>query len=150
MCLWSDVDEALAAWMGDTFHLLRREWNDGSSHTKPKSNHLSCPVVTIGNILVASFQICLMHALYNQAQSYKELDFILFTLFHLFYFDHFHKSANIEHMIFSKGCKQFHHSADSTVSVVFTTNEFRVFTFLLSSMLLHWISSYLHLCVCLL
>ena len=59
MCLWSDVDvdEALAIRMGDMFpHLLRREWNDGSSHMKTRNQPpLSCSVVTIGNILVVSF-----------------------------------------------------------------------------------------------
>lgn len=59
MCLWSDadVDEALAIRMGDKFpRLLTREWNDGFSHKKTKNQPpLSCPVVTIGNILVESF-----------------------------------------------------------------------------------------------
>ena len=59
MCLWSDVDvdEALAIRMGDKFpHLLTREWNDGFSHKKTKTQPpLSWTVVTIGNILVESF-----------------------------------------------------------------------------------------------
>ena len=62
-----------------------------------------------------------MHTLYTKFNLLKTTWLNTFHSFFscLFYFDHFHKSANIEHMIF-RGCKQFYHSAETTVSVVFS------------------------------
>ena len=98
---------------GTKWWLFTHENQNPTTVILPSSNHWWY----FGGVLSDLPDACLIH----QVQSFKKNLTSYFSLFfsHLFYFDHFHKSANIEHMIF-RGCKQFHRSADSTVSVVFS------------------------------